>query len=66
MDQTVFYANCPQCGRIIEAVCPRIGSAPSRVVPRQSYDAHHYGHSSEQTTIGCEKCQISVIIYWYF
>ena len=62
MEQSVYYVNCPSCGKIVEVICPIIGKVPKKVL---AYDDTSLLALDELTTIRCA-CGESLKVTWVF
>jgi len=64
---TTYPVNCPHCGEIIEAVCPRPGETP------RSVSAHGFlgllftsETFQEPTRMTCPDCERFMVVRWLF
>jgi predicted RNA-binding Zn-ribbon protein involved in translation (DUF1610 family) len=65
--QHSYPVNCPHCGEIVEAVCPRPGEAP------RSVSAHGFlgllftsETFQEPTRMTCPECGRFMVVRWRF
>ncbi|MCK5039523.1 MAG: hypothetical protein KAR87_00965 [Candidatus Aenigmarchaeota archaeon] len=59
--QETKYVNCPNCGKIIEVISPRVNKNVSKVI---AYTSDHVAHENTQTV--CSNCQYKCYISWYY
>ena len=62
-----YAVNCPHCGEIVEAVCPRPGDAPRSVSGHGLFGLLFPSETSqERTQMTCPECGGFLVVRWRF
>lgn len=64
---STYSVNCPHCGEIVEAVCPRPGHTP-RSVSAHGFLGLLFSHETfqEPTRMTCPDCGRFMVVRWLF
>ena len=62
--QHIRHLNCPNCGEIVQAVCPDIDKIPLKLTA--SKEPPMFSLASTKNQIACPNCRNIIYLQWYY